>query len=198
MSIRFKEPSRSSPGLAWEILSWPVRTVGEILQAVGDWVKKWFFTAIRLGITIAILWALFYWVDFQSPGRNSSGLSFSDFVRSSKALAALVFAASILGRLWSGPFSDFLAGIVLKLIDDPDNRPLKGDPMDRLCRLIHGGRIRRARRLCKRMLREHEGSRASLETTLIYLADRKDGKIAVGPRTASRAANKPPFQLLKV
>jgi hypothetical protein len=109
----------------------------------------------------------------QSEGVGLSTTEFNHYGRA--ALTALLIGACV-SVLWSGALCDGLAGVLMALIDDTDDRPLKEDPMDKLDRLVKAGRIKRSRRMCRRMLRRKQGSRMALETLLIHLADRSEGK----------------------
>jgi hypothetical protein len=164
-----------------------LRFVLECIDTLADWMESRFFQAIRIVLTLGIIWFFVKRTHLTSEG---IGLSPSEFTRYGHAAVGFALVAVCMSMLWSGFFCDGLAGMVMFLIDDPDDRPLREDPMDRLDRLVRTGRIQRARWLCKRMIRRKEGSRMALETLLLHLGDRQQGSAVFDSRRSRISGGK--------
>jgi len=129
--------------------------------------------AVRVGLTLGIVWFV-----VRSAHREPEGIGLStvEFTHYGYLAIKVALLAACMSVLWSGLLSNGLAGIVIFLIDDPDDRPLRENPMDKLDRLVRAGHIRRARWLCRCMIWRKEGSRLALETLLLHLSDRQKTK----------------------
>jgi hypothetical protein len=156
-----------------------LRFVLECIDTLVDWMESRVFQAIRIALTLGIIWFFVKRTHWHSEG---VGLSTSEFAHYGRAAVGLAVVAVCMSLLWSGFLTDGLAGVVMFLIDDPDDRPLREDPMHRLERLVRTGRIRRARWLCRRMIRRKEGSRLALETLQLHLRDCQAGRVVIGGR----------------
>jgi hypothetical protein len=150
------------------------RKVAGFFEMLSDWMEIGIFQVARFFVTAGVCWFLYQ--KLAEYRERVGGLTTIELAQFGQAAVLAAFAALIMSVLWSGSVCDGMAGVVLSLIDDPDNRPIQEDPMNKLSRLIHSGRIRRARRQCRRMIRHHEGSRVALEATLNHLANREEGK----------------------
>ena len=162
-----------------KVASFLFHSVVACLDTLADWMESRVFQVIRIVGTLGIIWLFVRGFRRHSEG---GGLNAGDLVRYGRAAAAAAVVAACMAILWSGSLCDGLAGLLLFLIDSPDDRPLKEDPLDKLDRLVRAGRIRRARWLCRRMIRRKEGSRLALETLLTHLSERKEGRAASDPR----------------
>jgi hypothetical protein len=152
-----------------------LRFLLECLDTLADWMESRVFQFIRIALTLGIIW---FFVKRTHLHPEGVGLSPSEFTHYGRAAVGLAIVAACMSMLWSGFLTDGLAGVVMFLIDDPDDRPLREHPMDRLDRLVRAGHIRRARWLCRRMIRRKEGSRMALETLLLHLRDRQTARVA--------------------
>jgi hypothetical protein len=159
------------------------QSIAEMFEMLADWMETGIFQFCRVLVTISVILAIAHRL---GGGRELSGglnaMEMSEYGQLALWLTGILMFMAV---VWSGSVCDSIAGVLIALIDDPDNRPIKEDPMDRLSRMIHDGRIRRARRVCKRMIRRHEGSREALQAVLIHLDGRKDGKILIRPPRVS-------------
>ena len=154
-------------------LSFILQFIVGCIDTLVDWMESRVFQVVRIALTLGIIWFFVKRTHIHSEG---VGLSTWEFAHYGKAAVGLALVAACMSMLWSGFLTDGLAGVVMFLIDDPDDRPLREHPMDRLDRLVRAGHIRRARWLCRRMIRRREGSRMALETLLLHLRDRQGGR----------------------
>lgn len=135
------------------------------------------FQAVRLLVTLGIGILVIKGTNVRMQG---GGLTDVEFINYGRAALMVAIAGIGVSVLWSGSLCDGLAGVLMALTDDPDNRPIKENPMDKLNRLARTGRIKRARRLCRPMIRRGEGSRMALETLLVHLDDRQGRRLVLG------------------
>ena len=157
-------------------LSFGVRVLVGCIDTLAEWMESQVFRGIRVVLTFGLIAFFVKRVSTHSAGTGLTTFEFDHYGRA--ALAVLMIGACV-SVLWSGALCDGLAGVLMALIDDPDDRPIKEDPMDKLDRLVRAGRIKRARGMCRRMLRRKEGSRMALETLLIHLSERPEGAPAL-------------------
>ena len=117
------------------------KTIG-CIDTLTDWMDSQVFRGVRVVLTFGLIWIFVKRMGVQSEGVGLSTTEFNHYGRA--ALTALLIGACV-SVLWSGALCDGLAGVLMALIDDTDDRPLKEDPMDKLDRLVKAGRIKRAR-----------------------------------------------------
>ena len=158
-------------------LSFILQFIVGCIDTLVDWMESRVFQVIRIALSLGIIWFFVKRTNIHSEG---IGLSTAEFAHYGRAAVGLALVAACMSMLWSGFLTDGLAGVVMFLIDDPDDRPLGEHPMDRLDRLVRAGHIRRARWMCRRMIRRREGSRMALETLLLHLRDRPARRVALG------------------
>lgn len=159
----------------WFIL----RLISATLETIAGCLESRLVQVVRIVLTLGLVWFLVKRLHLRPEG---VGLTLEEFSHYGHAAITAALVGACMSVLWSSSFCDGLAGIVVFLIDDPDDRPLREDPMDKLDRLVKAGHIRRARWLCRSMIWRRQGSRLALETLLLYLSDRQKQKTVLACR----------------
>jgi hypothetical protein len=138
---------------------------------LAGWLESRLFLGVRIVLTLGTVWLLVQRIHLHSTG---TGLTLEEFGHYGQALVTVALIGACVSLMWAGSLCDGLAGILIFLIDSPDDRPLRESLMDKLNRLVKAGHTRRARWLCRRMIWRREGSRMALEAIMLHLSERQE------------------------